>query len=280
MSSSRNRNSVQAGVCFDNTSKNCALEATACTDPNTFMSSRELLSVANAHGGNCLKSEFVNSIAIGRCVGPGGDSHCASDPALCVSDTTFTTAMADADSLPGCKVRQQGTGGQGLPTAYGRCGNVDCVWSSDDCGEAFELDPTCTCEKVIVGACEKDGMLFCSVSPTSCDDESQWMTPQQLRLQTNTDCYLCREFEDPSISKPEPTLPATNASSSDSFGRSALIGGLVGGLLGVLLVGTLVMMFTMKHAGGKKSLSEQNSQPPSEVAMSSEDMSEIGDEIN
>jgi hypothetical protein len=39
-------------------------------------------------------------------------------------------------------------------------------------------------------------------------------------------------------------------------------------------------MFTMKHAGGKKSLSEQNSQPPSEVAMSSEDMSEIGDEIN
>jgi hypothetical protein len=276
---SRTRNSVQAGACFDATSHNCALEATACRHPASFVSSRELQSVANAHGGHCLKSDSVGAIAIGRCLGDGGDAYCASDEALCLSGLTFLAPLADdPDALPGCKVRQEGSAGQGLPTSYGRCGQVDCVWSSSDCGETFLLDPTCTCEKVIVGACEREGQIFCSVSPQACDEESQWMSPQQLQQQTDHDCYLCREYGDPSGF--EETTPSTsNVTSSGNLKKNALIGGLVGVFLGLALMFAVFVVVRSRRNVGKKGIAEQNNNPPpSEVDVSCQDMSEIGDE--
>jgi hypothetical protein len=275
---SRIRDSVQAGACVDDTSHNCALEATACKNTTSFVSSRELQTVANAHGGNCLTSDYVSAIAIGRCLGEGGDGFCASDEALCLADSTFVAPLAgDDNALPGCKVRQEGSAGQGLPTSYGRCGNVDCVWSSNDCGETFVLDSTCTCENVVVGACERDGQIYCSVGPKACDEESQWMSPEKLRQNTNIDCYLCRGYDDPSGF--EETIPSSNnVTSPNKRNKGALTGGLVSLFL-VLALGVLAFVVVRSKRSVAKNVNvEQTNPPPSEVDVSCQEMSEIGDE--
>jgi hypothetical protein len=275
---SRTRDSVQAGACFDNSSHNCALEAIACSDPSTFVSSRELQSIANAHGGSCLKSDYVSAIAIGRCLGDGGDGYCASDKGLCLSGSTFSPPLAnDPDALPGCKGRQEGSAGQGLPTSYGRCGKVDCLWSSNDCGETFVLDPTCTCENVVVGACEKDGQIFCSVSSHACDEESQWMTPQMLQQETNIDCYICREYDDPSEIQ-ESTPTSSDMTSRANLNKGALVGGIVGVFLGLTLMLSAFVVVRSRRNVGKNTTHEQNNPPPSEVDVSCQDMSEIGED--
>merc|ERR1712176_82928 len=84
-------------------------------------------------------------------------------------------------------------------TLFGRCGDR-CSWSPDDC--AFGLNgrekwtfpsEECTCEKVRVGGCQKDGNIFCAVSEDACDDLSEWLSPLDVTKSFNVECFLCNE---------------------------------------------------------------------------------------
>jgi len=141
-----------------------------------------------AHGGICLWSSTVHEKRVGQC----SDGTCSPNKASCGSGLDFMDAKQSTEN---CDVDS---------TAFGRCGDR-CSWSPDDCsvGEEWTFPSEgCSCDKVQVGACEKDGQIFCSVSPDSCDDKATWLHALDVVSTTPNVCYLCR-------AKSIPIVPTT-----------------------------------------------------------------------
>jgi len=127
-----------------------------------------------AHGGICLHSQTVQELAMGNCA----DGTCSPNEASCGDLGPHTN-----NDTKNCQTKE---------TLFGRCGNR-CLWSPVDCeGNWVFPSEDCTCDKVEVGACEKDGSIFCSVSPDSCDKDSNWLSSLEV-VRTGYQCYLCRE---------------------------------------------------------------------------------------
>jgi len=131
-----------------------------------------------AHGGICLWSQTIHEKRVGQC----SDGACSPNKSSCGGldflDSQQSTENCDVDS-----------------TLFGRCGDR-CSWSPDNCsaGEEWTFPSQgCNCDQVQVGACEKDGFIFCSVSPDSCDDKATWLSPVDVASTTPYQCYLCRE---------------------------------------------------------------------------------------
>jgi len=164
------------------------LEGWECGDAE-FMSSRLLQSEPGAHGGDCLLQSNIKEKPLGRC--QTGNRECSPNQKSCLGD--WLNLEED------CLVKD---------TIFGSCDDR-CSWSPDDCvsGEKWTFPSTgCSCDKVQVGACEKDGMKYCAVSYAGCDIETKWLSPLEA-----VDCFLCREVLYPPTS-PTGTTPSTPSS--------------------------------------------------------------------
>jgi hypothetical protein len=256
----RKRVSVAGGLCVgsDGQEANCALERTVCNadeeEQLAFMSSRQIQNFANSHGGDCLKGATVRNSPLGRCVGSGStsssSSYCASDRSLC-ADTGMIWYGPDTDEAQGCTVAKDLL--RDIPTIYGKCGDVDCVWSRQDCLESFQpQSSTCSCENVRVGGCvspNDPSIVFCAISSEGCDDQMVYMSPNELSVSTATDCFLCREeFDDGNEFAP---VMSSSTNSSISKQKAAVVGGTVGGIVAILLLAIAACLYRRKTRGMK-----------------------------
>jgi len=234
------RKSVQGAYCPDKGygTDACILQKSECPTNARFSSSREMQGSPNiAHGGICLHSQTVHEMPLGSCV----DGTCSPNEASC-----GVLGLHSVKDVETCLVKN---------TAFGRCGDR-CSWSPDDCGDNKWIFPSqgCSCDQVEVGACEKDGHIFCAVSSDSCDDTSIWLSRDRVKSTTAYQCFLCRE-------KTKPIEPDTNEDLNNedganvspdraSRGTSALVGGLTGGLVGAAMV-VILFLFIRKRQAGK-----------------------------
>lgn len=279
----RKRDSVEGGLCVgpDGQEANCALERAACSGTSTssnaegdgvsltFMSSRQIQNYPNAHGGNCLQGATILDSPVGRCVsGSSSSSYCASDRSLCV-DSGMTWYAPGTEEAQGCTVAKDlsSSSDDTIPTLYGKCGDVDCAWSNVDCSESFQLQgPDCSCDKVRVGGCVSPSnvsIVFCAVSSEACDDQMEYMSPQELSISTATDCFLCREGDS---SGDEgffsPVITSTNGSSSGGDSNMTVVGGTIGGVAFVLAIVAAVWFRRQKAsvAARRSQLEEEGNQ--------------------
>merc|ERR1712241_516731 len=162
---------------------------------------------------------------------------------------------------------------------FGACqnstGDKRCAYTADHCveGEETWVFPVadCSCDKVRVGGCEKDGKVFCAATADGCDDEATWMDPLTVSAQAATDCYLCiakttlapvaAPVEAP-VAAPTnaPVAAPTNApvvttqtSSSSGLastdeGSDNLLGAAIGGAVGGVLLLILATAFFVKRS--------------------------------
>mmetsp|Transcript_41686 Transcript_41686/g.81722 ORF Transcript_41686/g.81722 Transcript_41686/m.81722 type:complete len:276 (-) Transcript_41686:1-828(-) len=183
------RKSVQAGACGN--WNNCVLEANLCPPGETYRSSREIQKVPGAHGGACVDSRSVQriSMSVGRC---GTEGVCVNLAEACPPDAreNFIEGLAS-----GCTIAGDADDADSK-TLYGSC-NSRCSWSPLDCGpgENWNISSeTCPCHQVRVGACDKEGRIFCAVSEKACDDSSKWVSALEMfSHNSKIDCFLCRE---------------------------------------------------------------------------------------
>jgi len=258
------RKSVQAAYCPQNGygSNACVLQKSECPFNNGFYSSREMQNSPNiAHGGICLHSLTVKEKPMGSCA----DGTCSPNEASC--GELGYHSVKDAET---CLVQN---------TSFGRCGDR-CSWSPDDCvGDNWSFPSQgCSCDQVEVGACEKDGFVYCAVSPDSCDDRSIWLSHDEVEFTTDYRCYLCRENIKPSDSVAKNSADAdssidsvaTNSADMDpsindrtevSSERStsapgAVIGGIIGGIVGVTMVMILVLFVRKRQAQKAKNVNK------------------------
>jgi len=191
------RKSVQAGYC-DYPDYICALEKSECPDA-IFRSSREMQGAPErAHGGVCLLQETTRENLLGNCVSETSGTVCSPNKDSCDGFGDFHLSGA-------CMVDD---------TKFGQCGDNQCAWSPENCLDSEEWNfpsENCSCDQVKVGACEKDGDIFCAVSSDACDDKSEWLSPLDLSVETNVDCFLCNEIK---------TAPASSSIGGDSTSSS------------------------------------------------------------
>lgn len=247
------RKSVQGAYCPKNGygADACVLQKSECPTNDSFYSSREMQGSPNvAHGGICLHSQTVFELPLGSCV----DGTCSPNEASC-----GVLGLHSVKDVETCLVQN---------TAFGRCGDR-CSWSPDDCGDNKWIFPSqgCSCDQVEVGACEKDGLIFCAVSSDSCDDKSTWLSRDKVKSTTANQCFLCREKTKPF--EPKPIEPDANETLNNedlniedlnnedganftpgraSTGTSALVGGLTGGLVGAAMVVILFLFIRKRQA--------------------------------
>jgi len=197
----------------------CELDTLECS---SFFSSREMQTAAIAHGGHCRQSKEVESIRIGRCTAttlnaPDNDNavgRCASVEELCDEENN-ESFESKSDS---CTVSKDS--GTNADTRYGSCvSHGECVWSANDCDSIDDFagfDQDCTCDRVQVGGCVKDELVFCAVSEMACDELSTWIPAMELLLTEgiDTECYLCRDRSHNTISD-EATLGNDVSTSND-----------------------------------------------------------------
>merc|ERR1711933_332603 len=220
------RKSVQAGYC-DYPDYVCALEKTFCESGDVlFRSSREMQGAPErAHGGVCLLQESIREYPLGNCVSETSGTACSPNEESCEGFGEFSLSGA-------CMIDD---------TKFGRCGNNHCAWSPENCSEGEEWNfPSndCSCDQVKVGACEKDGDVFCAVSRDSCDDKSEWLSPLEVSMKSDIDCFLCNEMKAPtsqSVEYPnpssynvrsEPSSTSSSVTSSSSQGAQPIFYGL------------------------------------------------------
>jgi len=256
------RKSLQAGLC-NYPDDGCAFEKTECSDNNLFRSSRQMQGAPDrAHGGECLLQESIRGKVLGACVTQNDSSlHvCSPNESSCNGMNTNGSDMMysfqDANSISDDKecLAQD--------TVFGSC-NERCSWSSDSCLTneiwSFPADG-CNCDSVQVGACVKDGGVFCAVSPDGCDDSSYWLNPLEVISDTDVECFLCREqasggssttlsttntlstSSDATIS----SLSATESSSSSNI--ATVITATLGGVVGVCVISFLAIYMIRKRS--------------------------------
>lgn len=299
------REIMQGAYCGDSDGW-CAFEASKCTNPDTFLSVRNMQTYH--HGRSCLPQAAVKSMPLGRC----GDGNCAPNEASCASMVGFVDSDPTNPWAPGtpnvCDTEK---------TVYGRCGDR-CSWSPDDCaaGEEWTFPSQgCSCEHVQVGACEKDGIAFCAPSPNSCDAVDTWMGPLALTSAMDLECFLCRatpaglDFDESPQDSSDPVpddIPVIPDPSSDSLDEvlgtpdklgsleepsgsddsSSDVGLIVGATLGAVFGGFLIVLFLAFYAK-KRQASTTASQkrevvtPPHSITASApEDVEELEMEDN
>jgi len=235
--SSSSRKSLQGGYC-GYPEGSCAFELTDCNDGTVFKSSRMMQgSPERAHGGVCLLKETALSKEVGSCVSRTSMA-CSPNEESCVGYGNYVGEET------GCTVAE---------TKFGRCGNR-CSWSPSDCevGEDWTFPvEDCTCDRVRVGACLRDGFPYCAVSKDSCDSLTSWHSPLNVTETANVRCYLCQEKKTTNSYSSSTivvvgvntvagdggaTLPSIATYSGASKNKSILFYGILGGLLGILLL--------------------------------------------
>jgi len=256
----KDRKSVQAGACgFFPT---CVLEAHLCPPGETFRSSREISQkVAGTHGGACADGRNVKHIStsVGRCGTEGG---CVN-----VAEACFLGAgeIFIDDVASGCTIVSDANDADSK-TLYGSC-DSRCSWSPSDCGSGEVWNTSsenCPCDKVRVGACDKEGDIFCAVSEKACDASSKWVTALELiSHSSNTDCFLCRE---PALGlSPQQTAGLEIEESTLARNNLSLAGYITGGIIVVLsLLGFGVFAFKKRSVFKLKNCNKGEAQtiPP------------------
>lgn len=259
------RVSVKSGLCDskDYYVSFCALEKTECKSGTIFYSNRQI----SWGRSSCLREQFVREKSLGECA----DGTCSPN-ALSCGELSFNSVRNNG----ACFVNN---------TMFGRCGDR-CLWSPDDCvNEAWTFpSELCSCDQVQVGACRKDELLFCAVSPDGCDDKSTWLSPSEIASTTDFRCHLCREntfilpvsenttksssekFEN----SDEPYDLVPNPGSSSNYGP--FIGGTIGGVVGATVVMTIFI-----YLRKRQTRREQLSKAPFTVvdASQNDDVSEL-----
>jgi len=208
------------------------LEKSECNEESNFRSSREMQGAPQiAHGGICLHSKTIHEKRLGECA----DGTCSPNEASCDG-----LDFADVEQSTGTCIVEN--------TSFGRCGDR-CSWTSDDCTDEVWTFPSqeCSCDQVQVGACQKDGLIFCAVSSDSCDDEATWLSPMDVTTTTSFRCYLCREKTQVQSNNNavdnEETIPGISKRSNGS-----VIGAVVGSLAGAVIV-LILFVFVRKRQG-------------------------------
>mmetsp|Transcript_500 Transcript_500/g.1166 ORF Transcript_500/g.1166 Transcript_500/m.1166 type:complete len:311 (+) Transcript_500:134-1066(+) len=262
------RRSVQAGFCeAQSAASHCALEGADCTPGSTWLSSRQIQGRGNSHGGVCATRAGTEDTAVGFCSG-----RCVSDSTACQDSSEFITALSVYDSDRECTIKLDNDPQKA--TLFGSC-DGECFWSKDDCasnGSTWSVagaNPSCTCENVRVGACINEGFHWCAVSPTSCDDGSQWISAKDLMASGDgVECYLCRDLNPVVPDNPPPTpAPVTQNDSptggnggggvddtsediaglksscnSDDPNAGLIVGCVLGGVVGICVIVFAVLM--------------------------------------
>mmetsp|Transcript_8701 Transcript_8701/g.9610 ORF Transcript_8701/g.9610 Transcript_8701/m.9610 type:complete len:343 (+) Transcript_8701:104-1132(+) len=188
------RKSVDAGLCHPTNrtiyaGAYCSLSSEECFEDFSFRSSRE--ETQQQYKGSCLQRKNTQRVKIGQC--EDGKGACASVKELCATPKSFSPSSKNCEVMMDVNPRPT------IKTKYGSCvsgGIKSCFWSSGkwcDNPSSFKLDYGCNCQDVVVGGCEKDGIVFCAVNEKSCDDLSNWIQPDEIVEKTGTKCYLCRE---------------------------------------------------------------------------------------
>jgi len=251
------RDFVQSPVCNDMNYIRCVLEEWECMG-GSFQSSRLLQNFDSLSlESRCMSQEALRSKPLGRCKETG---ICAPTAKSC-SRGLWTNLDDD------CQVKDQ---------IFGRCGSR-CSWSPDSCSpdELWVFPSTgCTCDKVQVGACEKDNILYCAVSPDACDDEANWMSPIEAG-----ECFMCKDpiltpttsppTASPVVQRasiPRASIPESNRplgeTEEDSKDGGAAVGEIIGGFFGAgtvllaLLFGGIYMIRKRKAKQTEEALSQ------------------------
>jgi len=278
------RQSLQAGFC--EVENICALDVFDC---DSFYSSRLMQTAALSHGGGCLQSNAVESISIGICkVADTFNSYhenngrCANVKELCDLDNhEFFEPSSES-----CTISKDSN--LNSATRYGSClSHGECVWSPNDCESIDDFtgfDAKCSCDRVRVGACLKDGIAFCAVSEFACDEFATWVPAMELSLQEDidTECYLCRDrshneinvegvvsggtFNNIDVPMYEMGVnkEVTMTNKMEEEGDDFATGIFVGGLFCVLGLAVLISMLAIR-SGRKRRSKEVGCPPPKEV---------------
>merc|ERR1711933_697822 len=195
----------------------------------------------------------------------------------CVSETSGTVCSPNEDSCEG--FGQFSLSGACMidDTKFGRCGNNHCAWSPDSCSEGEEWNfPSndCSCDQVKVGACEKDGDVFCAVSRDSCDDKSEWLSPLEVSMKSDIDCFLCNEMKAPtsqSVEYPnpssynvrsEPSSTSSSVTSSSSQGAQPIFYGVIGALVGMIVVVSVAAIIRLRQVKATAQENKKATVPP------------------
>jgi len=187
------RLSLKTGYC--SLENRCVLGRSECDEDNEGVSWKSPAEMEGApyraHGGNCLLAETVREMALGSC----GSGACAPNEESCDDEDGVAEGIfAPFEYDEYCTAEG---------TTFGRCGAEDdgrCSWSPDDCGE--EEDWTfpaegCTYDRVRVGGCMGDGVVYCAVSNDGCHDGSTYLNPLEVAARTGVECYMGMEITDP-----------------------------------------------------------------------------------
>eukprot|EP00934_Nitzschia_sp_Nitz4_P000518 Nitzschia sp. Nitz4//scaffold32_size149145//17555//18436//NITZ4_002865-RA/size149145-processed-gene-0.83-mRNA-1//1//CDS//3329548027//518//frame0 len=239
MSNEEAQKSVQAGICSENGFGSCVLSSTSCSDDVSFLSSRQLQTSSTAHGGYCLLRSYVDAISTGYCQ---DDNICTGHSSGCTDSSQF---VASYDS---CRLSAENAEDGQEVAVFGRCDNT-CYWSSTDCSNGAgawypAVDSSdCTCDKVLVGACEKDGYYFCGVDENACDSLQTWISATDLRAISGApDCRLCREEQtDSGVEGGTSVVVGAGFGGEKDMGTGKIIGVAIGGIVAVLLLTLLII---------------------------------------
>jgi len=243
----------------------CALEKTECGDSNEsiFMSSRQIESASEGHGGACLLQESVREKPLGECsiVSKAStvETICSPNKASCETRGEFFEVEAGSSDKM-CKVEN---------TLFGRCGDR-CSWSPDDCNGSEKWtfpSEECACEKFRVGGCQKDGNTFCAVSKDACDDSSEWLSPLDVTKESNIECFLCNELGKggTTYTGSSTTISSSKQGSdqiSQNEGQNTIV--LVAGIVGALLAAFCIVIFcsVCKSSNKEKEVLPKPFEPP------------------
>ena len=174
-----------AGGCYINAEATCVAQPEDYCDEGTFVSAHYL----RANSGHPLRycNGELENVVIGRC---GDSGKCSNLIDRCEDGSSFTAF----DST--CTIILDLSTDKPTPVTYGKCGNR-CVWSSENCLDGEEYirnDPSCTADKVEIGACFA-GHAYCAPSEKSCADkftnEPYW-DHQTVQTKVKADCFLSK----------------------------------------------------------------------------------------
>lgn len=233
------RRSVQGAYCaapnYYNSS--CVIEKSECSIGDKFFSTRQIVSRSS-----CLYPKVVTQKGLGHCA----DGTCSPNEASCGEMGFYSFNYTKT-----CTVEN---------TSFGRCGDR-CSWSPEDCDNENWTFPSqaCSCDQVLTGACKKDNLIYCAVSPDGCDDESTWLSPLDVVSTTDVRCFLCREkshgiYHDPYDYGKDFGLydPVVEDRTEPSSRINIFIGGIAGGVFGAAMVLGLFLIVRKRQARTRK----------------------------
>ena len=168
-------------------------------------------------------------MTLGRCSGKEGG-----DGGRCVPNANSCKVPAEFYESYDCKMED---------ATFGSCGEM-CSWSPDDCvaGEAWTFPAAgCSYDKVRVGGCY-DGSegAYCAVSEDGCDGGSAYLSPANLAVKMETECYIGMQTSVPveeQLSLKEAPAQSGTGSANVGLGVPAIVGVAMGGALVVALLG-------------------------------------------